>query len=200
MGLLLDLSRPDAAPPLPADTRLCALGFAAWETALGEAEDQRRAVLARVWSGTPAAKRLLAAIFGNSPFLSGLAIAEWTLLIRLVEDGADAVFDEIVAATGHHDAGENQASVMRRLRLARRRAALIAAAAELAGMWSLEQQMTALSHFAEAAIGAAVRHLLWEAASRGSIAPADAAAPEKGSGLIVLGMGKLGGGELNYSS
>ena len=49
---------------------------------------------------------------------------------------------------------------MRPLRLARRRVALLAAVAELAGSWSLEQQMAALSRFAEAAIGAALRHLL----------------------------------------
>ncbi len=34
----------------------------------------------------------------------------------------------------------------------------------------------------------------------GSIAPSDPEDPERGSGLIVLAMGKLGGGELNYSS
>ena len=60
--------------------------------------------------------------------------------------------------------------------------------------------MAALSRFAEAAIGAAVRHLLRAAAASGSLALADAADPERGSGLIVLGMGKLGGEELNYSS
>ena len=89
---------------------------------------------------------------------------------------------------------------MHRLRIAKRRVALLAAVAELAGAWSLERQMAALSRFAEAAIGAAVRHLLRAAAGGGSLAPADAADPERGSGLIVLGMGKLGGEELNYSS
>ena len=89
---------------------------------------------------------------------------------------------------------------MRRLRIAKRRVALLAAVAELAGSWSLEQQMSALSRFAEAAIGAAVRHLLHSAAANGSIAPIDPEDPEGGSGLIVLGMGKLGGRELNYSS
>ena len=38
------------------------------------------------------------------------------------------------------------------------------------------------------------------AAAKNLLALADAADPERGSGLIVLGMGKLGGGELNYSS
>src|SRR5262249_38166488 len=52
---------------------------------------------------------------------------------------------------------------------------------------------------AEGAISAAIRHLLRAAAGSAGTAfdPAD---PERNSGLIVLGMGKLGGGELNYSS
>src|SRR5579884_2827983 len=89
---------------------------------------------------------------------------------------------------------------MRRLRIARRRVALLAAAADIAGAWSLERQMTALSRFAEAAIGAAVRHLLGALAAGGALALPDPADPEQGSGLVVLGLGKLGGGELNYSS
>jgi len=201
MGLLLDLSQADAAPPEAADPRLCTLGFAAWDAALAEAEDQPRATVARAWSATPSGKRLLAAIFGNSPFLSRLAAAEWPLLTRLVEDGPDRLFGEIAAATEQPaDPAETQAELMRRLRLARGQTALVAAVAELAGTWSLEQQMAALSRFAEAALGAAVRHLLHAAAARGAITLADPEDPERGSGLIVLGMGKLGGGELNYSS
>jgi glutamate-ammonia-ligase adenylyltransferase len=201
MGPLLDLSQADAAPPGPADPRLCALGFAAWEAALAAAEDQPRAALARAWTATLAGQRLLAAIFGNSPFLSRLAAAEWRLLPRLVEDGPDRLFGDIATATEQRaDPAETQADLMRRLRRARGQTALIAAVAELAGTWSLEQQMAALSRFAEAALRAAVRHLLHAAAARGAIALADLEDPERGSGLIVLGMGKLGGGELNYSS
>src|SRR5439155_12067192 len=78
--------------------------------------------------------------------------------------------------------------------------ALLAAVAEFAGSWSLERQMTALSRFAEAAIGAAVRDALRAAAANGSLALPHPEDPESGSGLIVLAMGKLGGAELNYSS
>ncbi|MGA7865813.1 MAG: bifunctional [glutamine synthetase] adenylyltransferase/[glutamine synthetase]-adenylyl-L-tyrosine phosphorylase, partial [Stellaceae bacterium] len=78
--------------------------------------------------------------------------------------------------------------------------ALVAALAELAGVWSLEQQTAALSRFAEAALGAALRHLLREAARKGLIVLTAADQPEQDSGLIVLGIGKLGGYELNYSS
>jgi len=60
--------------------------------------------------------------------------------------------------------------------------------------------MSALSRFAEAAIGAALRHLLQAAAESRAMTLADRGNPERESGLFVLGMGKLGGGELNYSS
>src|SRR4051794_33859324 len=201
MGSLLDLSRPDAVLPRPADPRLCELGFAAWETALAESADHSGTAIARVWAATKPGKRLLAALFGNSPFLGKLAVAEWPLLLRYVEDGPDALFHGIMVGVEQRtDPGESQTVLMRRLRLAKRQAALVAGIAEIAGCWSLEQQMTALSRFAEAALGAAVQQLLHAAASRGSIKPADPLDPERDSGLIVLGMGKLGGGELNYSS
>ncbi len=149
---------------------------------------------ARDWSAAPAGRRLLASIFGNSPFLSGLAVKEWRFLTRLVEEGPDPLFDEIAAAVENPaDSGEDTAALMRRLRIAKRRTALLAAVAELAGSWSLEQQTAALSRFAEAAIGAALRHLLRQAAAKSLIALADPADPERDSGLIVLGMGKLGG-------
>ncbi|MBV9964991.1 MAG: bifunctional [glutamine synthetase] adenylyltransferase/[glutamine synthetase]-adenylyl-L-tyrosine phosphorylase [Alphaproteobacteria bacterium] len=201
MGLLSDFSRPAAAPPQPADARLQDLGFTAWETALAEAADPSDAARARAWAASEPGRALLAAAFGNSPFLSRLVVAEWPLLLRCAEQGPDAIFEEIAGAIEQRtDPDEDQAALMRRLRIAKRRTALVAGIAELAGSWSLEQQMAALSRFAEAAIGAAVRHLLRTAARRGTLRLADPNDPERDSGLIVLGMGKLGGGELNYSS
>jgi glutamate-ammonia-ligase adenylyltransferase len=202
MELLSPLSpRQDgAALPQPSDARLLALGSAAWDAALADARDDPDAERARFWSADPGGKCLLGAIFGNSPFLSRIAAAEWACLIRLAEEGPDPLFDALRATTRHADGGENTAELMRRLRVARRRVALVAGVAELAGWWSLERQMEALSGFAADAIAAAVRHLLRAAAANGLMTPADPDEPEADSGLIVLGLGKLGGGELNYSS
>jgi [glutamine synthetase] adenylyltransferase / [glutamine synthetase]-adenylyl-L-tyrosine phosphorylase len=186
-------ARDGGALPLPADPRLCTLGQDAWDEALAEAGNA--AAAARAWSATPPGKALLAAIFGNSPFLSGVAVREWAFLTSLVENGADATFDTILAETKRPIDGEDQTALMRRLRIARRCVALTAALAELAGAWSLEQQMAALTRFAESAIDAALIYLLRSLPGT----PLSAATPED-SGLIVLGMGKLGGGELNYSS
>ncbi len=57
-----------------------------------------------------------------------------------------------------------------------------------------------LSAFAEMALDVTVRHLLATAAADGEIEPAATNDPAYDSGFIVLGMGKLGAFELNYSS
>ncbi|HEY1431495.1 MAG TPA: glutamine-synthetase adenylyltransferase, partial [Stellaceae bacterium] len=201
MKLLFHLSPDGDGLPEPADARRLALGFDAWNEALALAQGDPASDLARHWSAAGAGKRLLASIFGNSPFLTGVAVKEWTFLTRLVEQGPDPLFDEIAAGVEKtEDVGEDTAALMRRLRVAKRRVALVAALAELVGVWSLERQTGALSRFAEAALGAALRHLLREAARKGLITLAAPDQPEQDGGLIVLGMGKLGGCELNYSS
>src|SRR5579875_3527945 len=133
--------------PEPADPRRMAHGFEVWEATLARAG--RAAAGARAWSGSPDGRRLLAAIFGNSPYLSGIAVKEWAFLSSLVESGPDPLFAEILAAVEKRDGpDEDAAALMRRLRLAKRRVALLAALAELAGIWSLERQMAGLSRFA----------------------------------------------------
>ena len=201
MKLLAGLSPNGDELPQAADERRLVLGFEAWDEALAASAGSRAAEAAQEWSRSPQGKRLLASIFGNSPFLSGLAVREWRFLTRLVAEGAEPLFEEIAAAAeDKSDHSEETPALMRRLRIAKRRTALLAAVAELVSAWTLEQQTQALSRFAAAAIGAAIRHLLRAAASRKQIALADPANPECDSGLIVLGMGKLGAAELNYSS
>ena len=201
MKLLSHLSLDGEGLPEPADERRLALGFAAWQEVLAFTQGDPVVDAALRWSTTPRGKRLLASIFGNSPFLGGIAVKEWAFLTRLVEEGADSLFAEIAGAIERPaDLGEDIAALMRRLRSAKRQVALVAAVAELVGAWSLEQQTGALSRFAEAALGAALRHLLRQAANRGAIGLQSMDEPERDSGLIVLGMGKLGGYELNYSS
>jgi glutamate-ammonia-ligase adenylyltransferase len=201
MKLLSHLSPDGDRPPEPGDRHQLALGFAAWNEALALAQGNPALDLTLRWSAAAPGGRLLAAIFGNSPFLTGVAVKEWAFLTRLVEHGPDSLFGEVADDIERiTDIGEDTAALMQRLRVAKRRVALVAAVAELAGLWSLEQQTGALSRFAEAALGATLRHLLREAARKGLLALASADQPEEGSGLIVLGMGKLGGYELNYSS
>jgi glutamate-ammonia-ligase adenylyltransferase len=192
MKLLSHISSDGHGLPEPADARRLALGFETWREALALSGGDPALDLARSWSAADPGKRLLASIFGNSPFLSGVVVKEWAFLPRLIEEGADPLFSETAAGIEKpEDLVEDTAALMRRLRIAKRRVALVAAVAELVGAWSLEQQTAALSRFAEAALGAALRHLLREAARKGLVTLPDPDAPERNSGLIVLGVGKF---------
>ena len=98
MKLLSHLSPDGEGLPEPADARRLTLGLEAWREALAVTRGDPAVDAARRWSATPRGKRLLASIFGNSPFLSGVAVKEWAFLTRLVEEGADPLFAEIAAA------------------------------------------------------------------------------------------------------
>jgi [glutamine synthetase] adenylyltransferase / [glutamine synthetase]-adenylyl-L-tyrosine phosphorylase len=106
MKLLSQLSPKKPALPAPADARQQALGQDAWDAALDAAGAD--ADPARTWSTTPAGQTLLAAIFGNSPFLTSAAVREWQFLTRLVEDGADTVFEALIADIKQPIEGEDR--------------------------------------------------------------------------------------------
>ena len=89
---------------------------------------------------------------------------------------------------------------MRLLRRMKAEASLLIALADIGGVWPVMRVTAALTELADAAVGAAVRHLLDQAAREGKLRPAERTEPEVGSGYIVLAMGKMGAGELNYSS
>ena len=89
---------------------------------------------------------------------------------------------------------------MRQLRRMKAEVSLLIALADIGGVWPIMRCAHALTALADAAVGAAVRFLLAEAARAGRLAPADPSEPEIGSGYIVLALGKMGGFELNYSS
>ena len=78
--------------------------------------------------------------------------------------------------------------------------ALLVALADLGGVWPVMAVTAALTGCADAAAAAAVRFLFARPAARATGSAASADAAENGSGYIVLGMGKYGARELNYSS
>src|SRR5215470_8065405 len=98
MKLLSHLSPDGGGLPEPADERRLAIGFEVWNEALSLGQDDPASGPACRWSQSPAGRRLLAAIFGNSPFLSSVAVKEWAFLSRVVEEGADPLFTEATAA------------------------------------------------------------------------------------------------------
>jgi glutamate-ammonia-ligase adenylyltransferase len=150
------------------------------------------------FEGPPRA--ILEAAFGNSPYLSRLALRERELLEHLFAEGPQAIVETLQhqALSAANAADQNEAMAI--LRVAKRRAALAIALADIAGLWRVEEVTRALSNFADAAVKGALRFLLRDAAVRAEMAEHDGAVLEAQTGLVVLAMGKYGAFELNYSS
>ena len=188
------------ALPAPADGHALAVGLSRWEDAAEAADPMlRRAMLDLAVDAS--GQLLLAAIFGTSPFLTHCCVMEPQTLLSLVRDGPDGTF----AAIERHinpegKSGLDRPALMRRLRVARRRVALIVAIADLAEWWPLEGVTRALSVFAEMALERGLDHLLATAAASGDIELPHPSEPSRECGFFALGLGKLGAVELNYSS
>ena len=176
--------------PKPADPAMAERHFDRWREALAAAD-----------LPTPeGGQDLLAAIFGNSPYLSQLATRHPSLVESFLAEAPDVPFERLLAEIAALPLDLDRATLMKRLRLAKQQGALLIALADLTARWPVDQVTLALSLVADGAIRTACRWLLRKAAETGDLLLDDLADPERGSGLLVLGMGKLGAFELNYSS
>ncbi|PCI41817.1 MAG: bifunctional [glutamate--ammonia ligase]-adenylyl-L-tyrosine phosphorylase/[glutamate--ammonia-ligase] adenylyltransferase [Rhodospirillaceae bacterium] len=155
---------------------------------------------AEALKASEAGQKLGQAVFGNSPFLTSCWLKEPQFAKDLLEQGPKVQVDAALKATRTESAGLDDAALKRHLRIQKRRIALATAIGDIAGIWDLSTVTKALSDFADAATSAACAFHLLELNRRGKIKLKDLENPELGSGLVVLGMGKLGGYELNYSS
>ncbi len=151
-------------------------------------------------AAVPDVAAMLRALGGNSPYLSDLAMQETATVRRLAESGPDAVVRDAMAALAAEPPSSSRDKVAAAVRRAKRVVALTVAVADIGGHWRLEQVTEALSALAEATLTLSVAHLLWAAHDTGDLSLHDPDHPAIGSGFTVLGMGKLGARELNYSS
>ncbi len=191
----------EGALPLPGDPERARIGLERWSEAIAHHGDAALARDARDLIEEAGPRRLIEAIFGGSPYLAQCAVIEPAFFGRLLGSGPDAALSSInqeFQATLARN--PDRAALARTLRRAKRQASMTIALADIAGLWPLEKITGALSDFADMAVSTAARHLLAAAHGSGEIDLPEAGDPEKGSGLIVLGVGKLGAGELNYSS
>jgi glutamate-ammonia-ligase adenylyltransferase len=136
---------------------------------------------------------VIAAIGGNSPYLSDLARRESGCLQKYLTDGPTIVTQQALRHITETPPESPYVQIAAVLRQAKRQIALAAALADISGTWTLHQVTATLSDLAEAALQLAVAHLLADSRELRTT-------PEEGSGFTVLGMGKLGARELNYSS
>ncbi|TVP73482.1 MAG: bifunctional [glutamine synthetase] adenylyltransferase/[glutamine synthetase]-adenylyl-L-tyrosine phosphorylase [Rhodobacteraceae bacterium] len=139
---------------------------------------------------------LIAGAAGCSPYLRMLMAREHDWLTEALERDPQASIDAELAGLG--DVALTDLSV--RLRRAKRRLALLAALADLGGVWSLDQVTRALSDLADRATHVALVALVGEEIRRKKLPGATAEDAATGAGMVVLAMGKMGAQELNYSS
>jgi glutamate-ammonia-ligase adenylyltransferase len=138
---------------------------------------------------------LLAAVFGASSFLTSLIERSPQRLLATLSAPPEQRFAcltrRFAAAV---DAATAAGTAMQLLREFKSDVALLTALCDLGGIWPVMTVSGRLTQAADAAVAAAVRFLFRQAERAGdwrALHPA---------GYIVLGMGKYGAAELNYSS
>jgi glutamate-ammonia-ligase adenylyltransferase len=149
----------------------------------------------------PRARAILLGIADASPYLFDLVRADADRAIRLLECDAERHLTGLIEVTGVEiSAASSESEVMRLLRRMKSEAALLIALCDIGGVWPVMRVTAALTDLAVAAVQASLRFVLRQEAARGRLSPRNPDAPEDNSGLIVLAMGKMGAGELNFSS
>ncbi len=149
------------------------------------------------------------AISSNSPFLAALFLRYPVQAIEFLTQPPDSCFEKIVAKlSAPRDSRESEADFMAFLRRQKNLIALLVAIADISSIWSLEEVTKALSRFATLCLELAVAKAL-----RARMLARDLPWPEdtdpssalstghnKDCGYFILGLGKMGANELNYSS
>ena len=148
------------------------------------------------------AVEILLAALSLSPYLFDIATGHpesaWQALTRSPPE----LMDDLAAQarrTWKESAGQ-EPELMKRLRCLKRDMAFAAALYDLSRLYETRRITRWLSAFATAALASTVDHLLFDAYQTGKVKLPDVDDPGAGSGLSFIGMGKLGAGELNYSS
>lgn len=168
---------------------------------IGKSEPSVAALVA----GDGPLKSFLAATFTLSPYLRDAATTFPSLLARAIDVPLEEELQRLVETARNawrlkDGKTPSEGEIMTTLRHARRGLSFIVALADLARIFGARDTTKWLSVMADACVSATIDHLLLAAHERGKLKLPDPAMPSEGSGLIVLGMGKLGGRELNYSS
>ncbi len=140
-------------------------------------------------------KELLVGTAGSSPYLAGLIEKEAGWLIEAQEDMRAAVRAEIDALSDLEAVDLSDG-----LRKAKRRVALATALADLSGAWALEEVTQTLTALADQACQIALTHAVRQQVKRGKLPGMTEDNVQDAAGMVVMAMGKMGAGELNYSS
>ena len=188
--------------PAPYDSDTANLRWEQLEEAGSRHPDESVTELSRFAREHQPTRELLDAVFGNSPFLSQCLLRDMSFTRHLLTNGPKSETDRTILETGDLSrlGVESKDQLMKRLRRAKLHVAAAVGIAEIAQDWPVMELTGALSDFASSCLHATCCHLLREAYERGTLDLQDPSNPTLKSGFIVLGMGKLGAWELNYSS
>ena len=147
----------------------------------------------------PSVRPLLEGAAGCSPYLARSLTLENEFVFQALHRPAAETIADILTQTRAAGQSETQEALMRTLRTLKRRNALFVALCDLGKVLPLDTILKAISDFADASIAATAEWLLNDFARRDQL-PLDKEDPVGSSGLAILGLGKLGAHELNYSS
>ena len=183
--------------PPPFDETQAGERYAEWTARIQKHSDAAFATL----NDNPTSNALLACLFGTTPFLTRLLLRHPEHYLQIAKDGPDKVMQQIATLLRNTPSpGIDADSLGKTLRDLRAQAALTIAIADISGHWTLQQVTRALSDFAQQILQCAIDGLLLIAGAAGEIELTDPKNPSDHCGYVLLGMGKLGAGELNYSS
>jgi glutamate-ammonia-ligase adenylyltransferase len=147
------------------------------------------------------ARTALAPAFGASPYLAGLARRRPESLGLALTSEPETLLDAVLEQTAAAGSDETDLErVKQRLRGLKADVHLLAALADLGGVWGLDQVTGALTRFADAAVRAALAAAARQAAERGRLTSCGSQDNGPVPGLFCIAMGKYGAFELNYSS
>ena len=174
-------------------------------TALLKDAGKQEPALSQVMAEDGPLKHFLVAALTLSPYLRDASAVSPQLLATAVTEPLQPTLERLI--TDARDCWKpkdgrapTEAEVMTTLRTLKRSVSFLVALADLARLFTARDTTRYLTLLADAAVAAAIDHLLLAAHESGKLVLKDPGEPSAGSGLIVLGMGKLGGYELNYSS
>jgi glutamate-ammonia-ligase adenylyltransferase len=184
---------PQVSAPDKAGRRL-----AGW---LANLEPMQSAAFRELAERFPFAETVFLGIAESSPYLFDLVQADSARAIRLLECGPESHLARLLEKTRRDvSTASSETEAMQVLRRMKSEAALLIALCDIGGVWPVMAVTAALTDFAVASVQSALRYLLRQEAARGRLSPPDLDSPEDNSGLVVLAMGKMGAGELNFSS
>ena len=129
---------------------------------------------------------------GSSTHLLDLFRREGAWLAEALAQAPEKAFDALLA--------EPIEDVTVDLRRKKARAAGLIALADLSGVWSLEEATGALTRLADHGVDEALKAAVAAQLRRGKLPGQSEDDIDAAGGLVVLAMGKMGAGELNYSS